>query len=445
MAESNLIESGNTDRVQVRTERAVIPYRGFIESATVDSFIESVVDDLVAHSSALNGHASAIRQAFHTLQLETLEAKAKVAALEEQMRMDRIVRARRGERMGKWYDFHDASGVSWIDGTSISRRAAINTQYGELTVPMNAVESRTYSLRILSGGVVTPASVKVTTSGVFDKLTGDGVTDYEYGGTIEETDPRNAVNGNNDQYWRRRIIFDLESDVSEVETEVTVQIPDSANLYANVVYAHPFPVGGVDITGVWASPDLTDSYTAIDGFEEVRGARKTRWFIPQQKVAKLKVRLRQRNWFEENGKKVFELGLQELGLQLVDWDKTYSEGATLGDNHTTRTRIDADEGFVFWKLYGFYSKPNYLLEPAGSRHMHFIISTDANGSNKLWDSDAAAAPQALQAPIEMGAVSTIYVFVTLNWAETVANGSPFAAGTTPYLRGFGLDFSVLDG
>ncbi len=442
--ESNLIESGNTDRVQVRTERVVIPYRGFIESETVDSFIESVVSDLVSHSSALNGHASAIRQAFHTLQLENMEAKAKVAAIEKQLEMDRRVRARRGERMGKWYDFHDAAGVSWLEDAPASRRAAISTQYGQITVPLNAVESRTYALRLLSGGVVTPSTVKVTTSGVFDKLEGDGSVDYEYSGTIEETDPRNAVNGNNDQYWRRRIIFDLDSDVSEVETEITVQIPDSANLYANVVYAHPFPVGGVDVTGVWTSPDLTDSFTAISGFTEVRGARKRRWFIPQQKIAKLKVRLRQRNWFEENGKKVFELGLQELGVQLVEWDKTYAEGATLADNHTIVTRIDADPGLVFWRLYGFYSEPNFLLEPAGSRHVHFIVSTDPEGSNRVWDSDASAAPQSLSSPIEIGSVGTLYVLTTLNWAATVANGSPFAAGTTPYLNGFGLDFTALD-
>lgn len=446
MSDANKIQSASPDKVRITTERVVIPYMGFIESDKLDQFVETVTDDLVKVSSTLNGHATAIKHAIHLLQLETMEAKSKVAAIEEQMKMDRTVRARRGERLARWYDFHDASSVFWLDGSEASKRASVNTQYGQVTVPSNAVESRTYSLRLLSGGVVTPSSVKVTTSGVFDKLEGEGVTDYEYSNTVEETDPKNAVNGNNDQYWRRRVICDLESDVSEVEVEITIQIPDSANLYANTVYIHPFPVGGVDVVGVWVSPDLSDSFTPIDGFEEVRGARKLRWFIPQQKIAKLKVRLRQRNWFEENGRKVFEYGAQEIGVQLVDWDKAYNESASsLSDNHSIVTRIDADPGFLFYKLYGFDTKPNFLLEPAGERHLHFVLARDPAGVDRIWESDASAAPQSLTAPLDMGAVSTVYLITTVQWAEEVSAGSPFAAGTPAFLNGFGLDCTYISG
>jgi hypothetical protein len=445
MSDANKIESAAVDTVRITSEREVIPYRGFIESDKIDRFIESVIDDLIRLSSGLNGHAAAIRQFTHLLQLENREVKSRAVAVEKQLEMDRRVRARRGERLGRWHDFHDASNVFWLDEAEAAKRAAVSTSYGQVTVPMNAVESRTYSLRLLSGGVVTPSSVKVTTSGLFDKLEGDGTVDYEYDGTVEETDPRNAVNGNNDNYWRRRVVFDLDSDVSEVEVEITVQIPDSANLYANVVYLHPYPVGGVDVTGVWVSPDLSDSFTPIDGFDELHGARKSRWFLSSQKVSKIKVRLRQRNWFEENGKKVFEYGLQELGVQLVEWDKTYAEGGELSDNHTVVVQMDADPGFVFSKLYGFYTDPNFLLEPAGQRHLHFVVATDEEGANEIWNSDSSAPPQSLAAPIDMGSVQTIYVLVTLNWAEEVAVGSPFAAGTTPFLYGFGIDCTYVDG
>jgi hypothetical protein len=419
---------------------------GFISSEKINKFIESVTADLTSLAVNANAGNAAIKNSTHLLQLENAEAKAKVAAIEEQLSMDRKIRARRGERLGLWYDFHDASEVSWLEDAPATRRASISTQYGQVTVPANAVESRTYSMRLLSGGVVTPSTIKVATSGVFDKLDGDGLVDYEYSSTIEETDPKNVVNGNNDQYWRRRVVCDLESDISEVETEITIQIPDSANLYANVIYVHPFPVGGVDIVGVWVSPDISDSYTPIDGFEEVRGARKVRWFIPQQKIGKLKVRLRQRNWFEENGKKVFEYGAQEVGVQLVDWDKTYTDSPTnLSDNHTIVTRIEADDGYVFHRLYGFFTKPNFLLEPSGQRHLHFVLARDSAGADKIWDSDASAAPQALSAPIDIGSVDTIYLITTVQWASEVAGGSPFQAGTPAYLNGFGIDCTYSEG
>lgn len=442
MADANKIESAKVDKVQVVTERLRIPFRGFIESETIDKFNEQVVEDMSKLSALGNGLSTAVEQAVHIQGLDKNDAHQKAIALEKQLAFMRRMMAKQGYRVSQWHDFHSTDGVSFIESADNSMRAAVAPEYGQVTVPMNSVESRTYSIRLLSGGTVVPSSVIVTTTGTFDKLDGDGELDYEHNGTVEETDPRNCVNGNNDEFWRRRVIFDLEDDVSEVEAEITIQIPASANLYANVIYTHPYPLGNVDITGVWTSVDLSDSFTLLPGFTGVDGASKTRWFMVSQKVAKVKVRIRQRNWFEENGKKVFEYGFQEVGVLLVDWDKTYDESAeSLASNHTVVKAITADEGFSFHNLYGFYSDPDFTLESAGSRHLHFIIAKDPEGNEVIWDSDVSGAPQDLAAPVSMGDVDTVYVIATLNWCDTVPTGSPFYAGTTPYLTGFGIDCS----
>lgn len=445
MSDPNVIQAAEPDKIQVSTRRVVIPKGGQISSDKLDDFVEQVVNDLITLQDQGNGNASAIKQYFGTLMLETANSRKLAYALEQDRKFERRAKAVEGSIISRWYDYHDASGVQFIEGSEQAKRAAVSTEYGHATLPMNAVESRTYALRLISQGTVTSASLSCVTSGVFDKLEGDGPTDYEFAGTVEETDPKNCANGNNAKYWRRRVIFDLESDVTEVEAEITIRVPDSANLYANVVYVHPFPMGSVDIVGVWASPDLTDAYVPIDTFTEVNGAMKKRWFIPSQKIGKLKVRIRQRNWFEENGKKVFEYGLQEAGIQLVEWDKTFDDTPSqLTDNHTFVTKLDADTGFGFWKLYGFYADPDFSLEPSGERHVHFVLARDADGTDVIWDSDATALPQLLQAPIDMGITGSVYLVTTLNWVADASPDSPFPAGTPPFLNGFGLRYKAAE-
>lgn len=445
MADANRIQSVEPDQLRPRTKRVVIPRRAHIESDKLNDFIESVTSDLGQMSALGQSALQTARQGNHVVSLDQWHAAQARYALDEQISFDRRMRALRGERVSHWYDLHDGSGVFFLEGAALSKRAMVSTLYGQATVPMNGIESRTYAIRLISGGVVTSSATQVSTTGVFDKLEGDGVVDYEQGGTVEETDPKNCTNGNNQSIWRRRVVFDLESDVSEVECEITIRVPDSANIYSNLVYLHPFPLRNVDVTGVWVASDLSGSFAPLldSGPPRVNSAGRLRWFVPQQKVAEMKIRLRQRTWYEENGKKVFEYGLQEAGLQLVDWDKDYdSDAASLTDNHAFVVQIDAEEGFRFRGLHGFYSGPDFTKEPIGQRHLHFVVATDPEGTNRLWSSDSAPPPQNT-AMIYCGDVSVLYIITTLNWASTVAVGSPFPAGTTPYLNGFGLDVTYV--
>jgi len=444
MADPHTIQSKQPQAILPQVERFNVRYRGKLESGPMNKFAEQVMADLRTLADQGNVNAQSIVHAFHVMQHETDVARQFALETRETLKMQRRVHALMGMRVPHWVDLHDGSDLSFVPESSISKRAAVSTQYGQATVPMNAVESRLYALEILAEGTVVPNTLSVTTTGIFDKQLGDGLTNYEDGGTLEETDPKNLANGNNRSYWRRRVIYPLESDVTEVEVEVTIDVPESANIHANVISAHPYPLGNVDITGLWISPDKTGSFTAVPGFSETRGAGKERWFFPDQKVAQLKVRLRQRNWFEENGRKVFEYGLQELGVFLVEWDKDYDENAaTLKDNHSFVAELHAESGFKFYQMYGFYSDPDWTLEPSDQRHLHFTIAQDPDGASVLWDSDVNVAPQNSQNPIDLGGNTTIYVITTLNWAETVGVGSPFQVSTTPFINGFGLDCSYV--
>lgn len=443
MSDANLIQSLPPQAVMTQIERFNVPYRGKLESSGINKFAEQVISDVRTLADQGNVNAQAIVNAFHVIKHETDIARQFALEARAHLSMQRRIAALMGHRLPHWIDLHDGSDISFVEDAPASLRAAVSTQFGQATVPMNAIESKLYSTRILAEGTVVPNTLIVSTTGIFDKQDGNGLTNYEYDGTIEETDPRNMCNGNNQDYWRRRAIFPLDSDISEVECEATITVPESANLYANMVAAHPYPLGNIDITGIWISPDLSGSFTALPSFAEKRGATQSRWFLPDQKVAQIKVRIRQRNWHEENGRKIFEYGFQELGLFLVEWDQTYdSNAATLADNHAFVARIEAEPGFKFYQMYGFYSMPDWTLEPSDNRHLHFVVAKDADGAIPVWDSDQNVAPQS-GSPINLGGVSELYIITTLNWVATAGVGSPFEVYTTPWVEGMGIDCSYV--
>jgi len=442
MPDANIIEAQKPQSVRLQSQPLVLPFGAAIESAKLNERFAGTLEDLMILARQGNINASAILNYARVLQKETDTARQTGLVQKEQLDFMHRVLTKQSLRTGIWYDLHETANVFFLDGSDISKRASVSGQYGQATIPMNAVQSKTYSIRLLAEDGISQLEVLSSATGVFDKQLGDGVTNYEGGSetpTIEETPQSNATNGNNLEFWRRRIIFPLESDVSEVEVELTITLPSQSDLKANVLYVHPYPLGNVDVVGMWVSPDLTDSFTQLTGWSDVEGATKTRWYMPAQNVSKVKVRLRQRNWFEDNGRKVFEYGLQELGVQLVEWDRHYDSDGQLADNHSFVTKIQAPTGTVFHKLHGFYTDPNYLLEAAGSRHLHFVVSTDPNGAVQLWNSDRSAAPQSLETALDLGLSTELYVVTTLNWAETVGVGSPFQALTPPWLSGFGMD------
>lgn len=444
MTEPNAIQSAAPSQVGIRTQRHVIPYGGRLDSVLENNFKETVLSDLITLAQQGNTNAQALLNAWNTLQREKEMATQGVLALRRQVSLDRRIKALQGHRLGHSVDLHDGSKISFLEGADQSKRASVSTLYGQATLPMNGIESRLYSLRLLSEGTVVPTTLEVATTGIFDKQEGDGATDYEYGGTVEELEPKNAANGDNLEYWRRRVVFDLDSDVSEVECEVTITVPPAGNLYANLLYVHPYPLGNVDIVGAWISPDMSGAFAEVSSFEEAPGAGRTRWFFPSQKVAQIKLRLRQRNWHEENGRKVFEYGAQEIGLQLVEWDQNWdSDAESPSENHSFVVKIDADTGFRFHRLYGVYTTPDWTLEPADNRHIHIKIASDPEGANVLWSSDSDGAPQDAANPTNLGATTSLYAIITLNWVEIAGSGSPFQAGTPPWISTIDLDVTYV--
>lgn len=431
--------------VQVTTQRKPAPRSGFFSSEAYNNFQEGVINDLGNLMSAVNSLASQQVQIIKSMNAENLFLRKQVLDLEAGEGYRRLRAARLGSTIDDWADFHNTGNISYPANQPDGLKAIINPIYGESVLPIHAEQSKFYVQSLRDGSILPPSSLNVTTSSLFDKLDGNGVKDWEYGGSVTKGEPERAFDGSRNTAWIRRVEFPLDSDVTSVEVELTVQVPDQSIAESNMISIQPYPYGEVDVVGLYLAADLGSSFQAVPGFSTVINARNHRWHFSARVASQIKIRLRQRNFFEENNKKVFLYGLKELGLSLVDWDKTYVDGGNLEQNSSFVIRFDSPDGYTFDVLRSINASPNFFNENIGSRHVHVVLSQTADYGGSLWNSDNSVMPQDLTSGVALGNISTLYAIVTLNWVEGYGGpGSPYAVGTTPYLRGLGIQYTALE-
>ena len=424
-------------------QRIAIPRGGRIDSAKLDTFFGQTADDIVSMAQFVTEQASKVEAQATASADADRDLRGRMEQLEAEIRALRASDAVANRALVHALTLFDSRNFQFLDDADIARRCAVDTSFGQATLPFDGIEPRLYQESVGSGAVIPIEDLAVTVTGTFDAGDGNGVFNHERGGDVDAGEPLNAFNGNNNSRWVREVSFPLYSDVDSVMCEITVDVPEGSGGLSNIVGLRPDPAGDVDIMGVYTAPDLGDSFTLLTGFEEVEGAGPKRWIFPTKAVQRVKVRLRQRNWIEKDGKKVFRLGLQELSLSLAEFDKTYSGGNPLSDNDSVVLKKKAPDGWVFNTLTSLLTDPDYLLETAGQRHVHIKVATDPDGSTIVWDSDSDAPPQD-GAGVSLGSTfDTLYFIVTMNWVATSGGiSSPFPVGTTPYFHGITFEAMV---
>ena len=419
-------------------------YIATLSSEQMDALADEVANDLVRLSSKHNALVQMGKARRESSGRDMHHLFRRVEELQARLDNADFVQATRGVRLKLSREMHNAGPISYLSASPQNLKVQVATTYGQATIPINAIQSRFYGTNLVTGAIVPSEGLSIAVTGVFDKGLGDGLTDYE-GATdrllLDEGDPALAFNGVNIDTWIRRLEFPLDSDISEIETELTVRVPPGTNAEGNVITIFPHPLGNVDVTGVYTAPDLGDTFTVIPGFSTTNNALPDRWFFPAQPVQQVRVRLRQRDWVEENGRKVFYIGAQELGLYLVDWDKTWNVSGTPDTNHSMLTAFEAPDGFAFKTLHLLRTDPMFTLESSGSRHLHLQVSLDDTLSDVRWNSDTDALPQSTANGITLGGTATtVYVLTVMNWVATTGGvDSPFEVGAPPWLKDIGLE------
>jgi len=417
-------------------------HRGQILSADYNDSQEEIISDLQDISNVVNSLNSRLTNSILTLNNDNAFLRRQVDALRSQQNYSEVLSVRTNSIVTRYVDFSNTEGITFPNGLDDTKSAMLAAEYGEVTLPPNTIENKFYVTSLATNKLVSP-QLNIAVAGAFDKGDGEGVTNYERGGSVTPGVPSHGFNGINDLYWVRRVEFPIDSRVDQVECELTVTVPEGSSSNANLIEIVPFPNGAVDITELATASDLGNNFIRVSGFEPVDNLVSRRYHFPATVVDQIKIRFRQRNWVEENGKKVFYYGLQECGLKLVDYDKQFTPGASFGTNNSFIVSIPSPQGTTFSNIYSIDPSPNFLLEDFSNRHIHIRLcgSLDYN-NNVLWDSDSNYPPQQTTAPISANS-SNLYAFIQMNFVNSSGGIlSPYPVNTTPYLRAIGLAFTL---
>lgn len=422
--------------------RRPVPYRGALTSADYNDSQEEIIADIINLGNAVNSLNARLTRSALITNNESAHLRRQVNALREQQNYNEQTAAKFNTVVHRFVDLSNTEGITFPNGLDDSSSAMLAAEFGEVTLPANSIENKFYTTSLSSGKLVSPPlSIRVT--GTFDKGAGEGTTDYEKGGKKYEGSPNYAFNGINDLYWVRKVEFPLDSRVDEVECELTVTVPEGSSSNSNLIELIPYPNGALDVMEIATASDLGNNFIRIPGFDPTDNLVARRYHFPSTVVDQVRIRLRQRNWVEENGKKVFYYGLQELGLKLVDYDKAFAPGANFGTNNSFILAIPAPAGTIFKSLYAITGKPDFLAEDFSKRHIHVRLCGSLDFSNNIiWDSDVDVVPQQTNSTLAAN-TETIYAFVQMNYVGTTGGVlSPFEIGTTPYLHGMGLSYTL---
>lgn len=428
--------------VSTSSVRRPAKFRGQLLSADYNDSQEEIIRDIQELANVVNSLNSRLTRSILILNNENSFLRRKVDALENQQDFSEKLAASYGTVVSRYVDFSNTEGITFPNGLDDTRSAMLAAEFGEITLPVNTIENKFYVTSLTTNKLVLP-ELDITVTPSFDKGEGDGIVNYERGGSVTPGNPEYGFNGINDMYWVRRVEFPIDSRVDQVECELTVVVPEGSSSNANLLELIPFPNGSVDITEIATASDLGNNFTRIPGFVSTDNFVAKRYHFSPRVVDQIKIRFRQRNWIEENGKKVFYYGLQECTLKLVDYDKLYIPGASFGTNNSFKIAIPAPSGTSFTSIYSIKPEPDFLQEDFSKRHVHIkLCASDDPINNVLWDSDNQYAPQDNSTPIVANS-PTLYAFVHMNFVDTNGgSSSPYQIGTTPYLHGIGLSFTV---
>lgn len=428
--------------INTTSVRRPAKFRGQLLSSDFNDSQEEIISDIQQLSSVVNSLNARLSKSILILNNENSYLRKKVDALENQQNYAEQVAIRLGTATCRYVDFSNTEGISFPNGLDDSKSAMLAAEYGEVTLPPNSIENKFYVTSLTSNKLVSPP-LNINVVGSFDKGEGEGFINYERGGVVTPGVPEYGFNGINDLYWVRKVEFPIDSRVDQVECEITVTVPEGSSTNANLIDLVPFPNGSVDITELATASDLGNNFIRVSSFVPTDNLVARRYHFPATIVDQIKIRFRQRNWVEENGKKVFYYGLQECGLKLVDYDKQFTPGASFGTNNSFIISIPAPEGTSFNKIYSINPSPNFLLEDFSKRHVHIRLCGSLDFSNNvLWDSDTTYPPQQLTTPITAN-TETLYAFVQMNFVNSSGGSlSPFPVGTTPFLQGIGLTYTL---
>ncbi|WP_458895446.1 hypothetical protein [Bacillus cereus] len=196
-------------------------------------------------------------------------------------------------------------------------RSEIDLQYRFATIPKIHQISKTHIVDI-NGKRIIPSELKVQVGRTSKK------------GKVIDNNILNAFNGDNLSFWRRTVTYDSPTDVpqngEDVVLEIELPLHLVNNLHVNTIAIHPHPERGIQIKDI--EMHYNDGWRTIQGFHQneitsiasENHAPRKKWFFPSVPVQKIRITFVQNYSINVDGKTIFTLGAQEIGLFLTTFE-----------------------------------------------------------------------------------------------------------------------------
>ena len=414
-------------------KRRPINYRGIINSQDLNDFQDEVVNDLTVLSTEMNTVNSELIRLKTSLDGELTRLRGELLNLKQQRDYEAQVAGTLNQYFTYYNDFRGAPELVVDSRISESSRAMLDPRFGQISLPIRQIQERFYTYSLDWGVILPPTDLTIEVDNTFAK---NGETsDWEYGGKVTETDVTNAFTGGTVATWLRRVEFPMNSPVDHVSCQITVTVPRKSTSLANLLEVIPIYSTDIDFLGV--SPDLTDTYTTVTAGIET--APPSRFHFAPTTVNKLRLQITQRRWVEEDGKKVFYYGLQEVGLKHVTYDKSYVAGADFGVNNTLVLKLSPPAGYYYDRLVRIDLDPPCLEDT--NKYVRLQLATSLAGTPAVvWDSSIDSLPQRLADPPTLPSATDLYAIFELHYVD--GTSATFTSDTTPYINGLGLTYKV---
>lgn len=216
-------------------------------------------------------------------------------------------------RIGLVEDMRDTFPSAIDENGNTQQRCEISEEYRHATIPIVHQISKTHT-RALDGSYIIPTDLIVNVS----RTSTDG--------TVTDTRLLNMFDGEDESYWMREVSYPINNPIAKedaiIEVELPLRIVNDLNI--NTIQVNPYPEKGVKIANVEVYHN--NGWQQIPGFEQQElttikdNSPRRKWCFPNMQITKVRITLEQSFYNERSGKKIFALGLQELGVYLSTYD-----------------------------------------------------------------------------------------------------------------------------
>ena len=355
-----------------------------------------------------------------------------------------------GTTMQKRFGFFSADYVHYIvdqggsdEGYQVLRRLRLDTRYGQVTLPYNGIKSLFWTPASSEAGDVVLPEVSVSIEDLSAQTADE----------VQVNDERNAFNADSLDPFLIRAAYPLDADVEEARFNLNVVVPQEIARTANCLTIEPAPEMRTSIVGVKYSDSALIGTADIPGLPTIN-RNKPLYDVPPQRFyfepvdfLSIQVQMATKHFVYEDGRKVFYLGLRELGLFEVSLDETWSHtGPGVFTNNGMLLKLElpivpgvSPDSVTFDEIVGLKTAPDKSLGTTSTslgtlKGVRVQIYDDDALTNRIYDS-LGGSDITPGSPVSVGAGKT-HVWVSV---ELDRNN---ALGLIPVLTGLLIDYTV---